>query len=281
MKPGGQSRTDATAWTVMALSIAGERPETLRVARGRLAIDQLENGAVSFLTDQPETIWTTPLAILAWSGSTEFASRKDKAIDFLLKTTGSHSAREPNSPVGHDSALKGWPWVSRTHSWAEPTALSVIALRVTGYEAHERVQEALRMLMDRQLTGGGWNFGSTLVFGRELYPMPETTGMALSSIAGMVPKTDVGKSLNYLRSNIGEAQTPITLCWSLLGLSAYGERPDSAEKLIMECLSHQKRYGVYDTVMLSLLLIACLANDGMINAFKKAGFQEPRGQGVK
>ena len=269
MKPGGVYRTDATAWAVAALSVVGERPDLLKPARSSLAINQVKNGMVPFSTDHPEAIWTTPIAILAWQGSNEFSSSKDKAIDFLLKTTGVHWTKKPDSPEGHDTAFKGWPWTSKSHSWVEPTALSIIALRITGYEAHERVREALLMLIDRQLTKGGWNYGNTRVFGRELYPMLETTGMALSSIAGMVAKGSVGKSLNYLKSNIGRVLTPITLGWSLLGLSAYGERPDNAELLIIECFNHQKRYGMYDTVMLSLLIVAFLANDGIVNAFKK------------
>lgn len=272
MKPGGRYRTDATAWAVVALSVAEEKPDRLKPSQARLAINQLENGLVPFSSDHPEAIWTTPLAILAWQGSIEFSSGKGKAIDFLLKTTGVlFSAQKPNSPVGYDTSLKGWPWTSEALSWLEPTALSIIALRVTGYEKHERVQEALLMLMNRQLTKGGFNFGSTKVFGRELNPMPETTGMALASIAGMVPKTSVDKSLNYLRSNIGEAQTPITLGWSILGLSAYGQRPENAEQLIMECFNNQKRYGIYDTAMLSFLILALVAKDGIVNAFKQKG----------
>jgi hypothetical protein len=276
MKPGGKYRTDATAWALAALSVVGERPDLLKPARSSLAINQVKNGMVPFSKDHSEAIWTTPIAILAWQGSNEFSSTKDKAVDFLLQTTGVHWTKIPDSPVGDDSALKGWPWTSKSHSWVEPTALSIIALRITGYEAHERIREALLMLMDRQFTKGGWNSGNRRVFGRELDPMPEWTGMALSSIAGMVPKGSVGESLNYLKSNIGRVLTPITLGWSLLGLSAYGERPDNAERLIIECFNHQKRYGMYDTVMLSLLIVAFLANDGIINAFQKAGFEGSR-----
>ena len=268
MKPGGKYRTDATAWAVIALSAAGENPDLLKPFRASLAMNQLDNGMVPFSADHPEAIWTTPLAILAWQGSNEFSSTKDKAIDFLLMTSGVHFTRKPDAPVEHDTSLKGWPWTSKAHSFLEPTALSVIALRTTSHESHERVQEALLMLMDRQLTKGGWNYGNTKVFGRELYPMPETTGMALAAIAGMVPKTSVDRSLNYLRSNVGQARTPITLGWSLLGLSAYGERPDNAERLIIECFNLQKKYGIYDTAMLSLLILAFLAKDGIVNAFK-------------
>ncbi len=270
MKSGGKYRTEATAWALTALSAAGEKAELLKSSRSCLAFNQLENGLVPYSADHPEAIWTTPLAILAWQGSDEFSFNRDKAIDFLLRSSGSHWTREPNASVGHDTALKGWPWTSELHSWVEPTALSIVALRATGYEMHERVRDAFLMLLDRQLIKGGWNYGNTTVFGKELYPMPETTGMALSSIAGMAPKKSVDKSLNYLRSKIEKARTPITLGWGVLALSAYGERPEGAEQLIVECLNQQKRYGTYDTAMLSLLILAYIAKDGIVNALKQS-----------
>ena len=132
IKPGGRYRNDATAWALIASCAAEEKPDRLKPSRTRLASNQLENGIVPLSTDHPDTIWTTPLAILAWRGTSEYSSMRDRAIEFLLKTAGVY-----------DSSLKGWPWTSKAHSWAEPTALSVTALRVTGYEAHERVREAL------------------------------------------------------------------------------------------------------------------------------------------
>ena len=42
------------------------------------------------------------------------------------------------------------------------------------------------MMLDRQLPHGGWNYGNTYVFGRELRPMPESTGAALTGLAGQV-----------------------------------------------------------------------------------------------
>jgi hypothetical protein len=78
--------------------------------------------------------------------------------------------------------------VAGTHSWIEPTALGVIALKAAGHERHERVQEAIRMILDRQLPHGGWNYGNTFVFGRELRPMPESSGAALAGLAGQVER---------------------------------------------------------------------------------------------
>ncbi|MCA9481876.1 MAG: hypothetical protein KC545_16145, partial [Nitrospira sp.] len=54
------------------------------------------------------------------------------------------------------------------------------------------------MLIDRQLPHGGWNSGNTLVFGKELLPLPECTGIALQALAGNTERPLVEHSLSYL-----------------------------------------------------------------------------------
>ena len=154
-----------------------------------------------------------------------------------------------NSPIGHDTSIGGWPWTEDTHSWIEPTSLSICALRITGYGTHERVGEGVRLLMDRQLSSGGWNFGNTTVFGTEFAPMPESTGLALSALLGSVNKQDVSRSIDYLKGSVETLTTPLSLGWAILGLAAWGKRPRNANALIDRCLTLQNRYGFYDTAL--------------------------------
>jgi hypothetical protein len=162
--------------------------------------------------------------------------------------------------LAHNTFLKGWPWVAGTHSWIEPTALGVAALQVTGLGRHDRVREAVLMMLDRQLPHGGWNYGNTLVFGQELHPMPESTGAALAGLAGQVPQDKVALSLEYLVEVVGRLRTPLSLGWGLLGLAAWGQAPASSASLVERCLANQSRYGAYDTSALSILFIAALGN---------------------
>ena len=134
LRIGLQCRTDATAWAVMALSAAGEKSEYLRPYRNSLAMNQKDNGSIPLSADYPEAVWPTPLAILAWKKSQDFSNPLNKAVDFLLNTSGSHPPKNSRSPAGHNTALKGWPWISNTHSWIEPTSLAIIALRICGHE---------------------------------------------------------------------------------------------------------------------------------------------------
>jgi hypothetical protein len=139
--------------------------------------------------------------------------------------------------------------------------LSVIALEGAGYGRHDRVQEALRMIIDRQLPHGGWNYGNTMVFGRELRPMPESTGTALTGLAGHLERKVVARSLDYLQGEINSLRTPVSLGWGLLGLAAWGVWPANGLTLVERCLARQSRYGEYDTSSFCLLLMGALAGE--------------------
>lgn len=261
-RPGGTFRMDSTAWGILALRRSGESSHVLESACGRLKAEQGDDGRVWVHRDHAEAYWPTALAILAWQKSPASAAAQARAAEFLLRTTGIHYPWKAGDPAAHDSQLRGWPWIGGTHSWVEPTALAVMALKATGNGPHPRVREAIGMMLDRQLPHGGWNYGNTLVFGRELHPMPESTGAALSGLAGEVERGTVARSLDYLEGEVDRLRTPVSLGWSLLGLGAWNRWPSNGEALVRRCLADQSRYGDYDTSAISLLLLGELAGGG-------------------
>jgi hypothetical protein len=264
---GGSYRPDATAWAILALRALRAGPDLIEPAQARLAADQLKDGRVSIAPYCPQAFWPTPLAVLAWHDSPAYKAQQARALEFLLATTGLHWKREPNCPFAHDPAIPGWPWVAGTHSWVEPTSLALIALKVTGYGQHERVRQGVRLLLDRQLPRGGWNYGNTLVFGRELYPAPESTGVALDALSGLRTREGLEKSLAFLQSQTRNLRTPLSLGWALLGLGAWEERPSEARAWILESLARQGKYGDYDTALISLLLVALVKTGGLESLF--------------
>ena len=255
-RPGGRFRPDATAWSILALSAAGKWPDMNERGRSRLSDHQLPDGRVSLSRDHPEAYWPTPLAAIAWHGSPRHRESQVLATRFLLSTAGRHFESGPDAAVSHDTSLRGWAWISGTHSMIEPTAQSVIALKVSGHGEHDRTREAIRMVLDRQLPHGGWNYGNTLVYGQELYPQPGYTGVALCALAGTVPEKEVSKSLEYLRMKAPGLRTPFSLGWALLGLRAWGVRSPDHRAWILDTLKRQEKYGPYDTSNLSILLFA-------------------------
>jgi len=262
-KIGGNYRPDATAWAVLALAVAGTRTDYLESSRARLVTSQLSDGRVSLLSDHPDTYWPTPLAILAWQDSPSYLEAQSRAIAFLTNINGKHWKRKAGSAGAIDTNIQAWPWIANTFSWVEPTALSLLALQVAGYGGHKRAKEALHLLLDRQLIHGGWNYGATILFGKELRPMPENTGMALNALAGQVTEERVKQSLNYLEFQVKHLRTPLSLGWSLLGLSAWGKRPGDAKRQILESLKLQRKYGDYDTSLLALLILSFFSRGGL------------------
>jgi hypothetical protein len=260
-KSGEPFRSDATAWAILALSQLTSDHPLLGLARDRLKTAQDPDGRVSISREHEEVFWPTALSVLAWHGSQAHEPHGSRGIQFLLKTTGQHRRKNPDDPVGHDPSIPGWPWIDGTHSWIEPTALAVIALTVAGHGQHDRVREAIRMMLDRQLPHGGWNYGNTTVYGRELHPMPESTGAALASLAGQAEQGTLALSLDYLQGEVDRLRTPISLGWGLLGLAAWNLWPSNGAALVERCLANQARYGEYDTSALSLLLLAAFEGE--------------------
>jgi hypothetical protein len=259
--PGGAFRTDATAWGILAYHAAGGEEDILERHRAHLVQEQDKAGRLSVDRQHPDSHWPTALAVLAWQNSPASRTAQEHAVRFLLEATGAHSPRKPDAPWAHDTALRGWPWIKDTHSWIEPTAVCLMALRVTGHSEHDRVSEAIRMMLDRQLPHGGWNYGNTLMFGKELHPMPETTGAALTALAGVVGREKVGRSLEYLQGEADRLRTPISLGWALLGLGAWEAWPANGLALVERCLANQSRYGEYDTSSLCLLFLGAFAGE--------------------
>ena len=239
----GEFRADATAFAILSLMACGESSESLEPSRARLRKEQGDDGRVGVSREHPASYWPTPLAILAWQNSPACQVAQTRAVHFLLDTTGSHFPRKMDAPWAHDTSLKGWSWIEATHSWVEPTAMGVMALRAAGHVQHDRVREAVRMLLDRQLPHGGWNAGNTRMFGRELHPNPEGTGAALASLASQVEQKNVARSLDYLQGEVDRLRTPISLGWALLGLAAWDLYPSNGAALVHRCLENQSRYG--------------------------------------
>ena len=171
---------------------------------------------------------------------------------------------EPDAAPGHDTSLRGWPWIQKTHSWTEPTALGVLALEAAGRGGHARAHEATELLLDRMLPVGGWNYGNTTVFGSPLRPLPESAGVALQALAGRVARERVAASLAYLASEIERIRTPFTLGWGVLGLAAWGAQPLDADRWLAETLERETVFGRFDTSALALLALAARARSGLL-----------------
>lgn len=254
--PAGAYRPDATAWAILGLKALHAAPDEISTARARLQASQQPNGSITLSPDHPETVWPTAVTILALYDAPQFSSVCNKAVNFLLATAGEQIPISPDAPVGHDSTIPGWPWISGTHAWVEPTAMAIQALVCMKKSSHERVLAGIRLLLDRQLPGGGWNYGGTTVFGKTLDATPAPTGMALWALAGLVPREQVTASLDLLGRRLPELRTPLSLGWALHGLAAWDTGLKGYASQVADCLGRQTRHGSYATSQLGVLLAA-------------------------
>ena len=234
--PAGVASSEPTALAALALLTADRRDAVLR-ALAWLGACQSADGSIGPTAKQSSPGWTTGWALLAalaarksapaTTPTTSAANQSpdiDRAIIWLLQEKGQGQPR--TSDVGHDNSLVGWPWVDGTHSWVEPTAISVLALKAAGDGQHPRVREAVFLITDRLLTGGGCNYGNTIVLGQELRPHVQPSGLAMLALAGE-PDADgrIARTLDYLTAELSPRSTSTSLAYGLLGLAAHGRLP--------------------------------------------------------
>ncbi|MBI1785528.1 terpene cyclase/mutase family protein [Candidatus Sumerlaeota bacterium] len=264
-------RPDATAWGIIALAASSNNEDTLLPHRNQLAAIQSPDGRVAISPENADAFWTTALAILAWHGSPQHSEARSKAVDFVLKTEGIRHLKTADSPLAHDSSLLGWPWIIGTSSWAEPTALCIIALRAAGFGNHDRVLQGIELLINRQISTGGWNYGNTAVYDQTLKPMTNSTGLVLNALAGRVDAAKIESSLNYLKGEIATLRSPQSLGWGILGLGAWGMRPAESADWIAACLKAESRLGGYDVPQFAILALASAAQGGILGFYPGIG----------
>jgi hypothetical protein len=194
---------------------------------------QGSNGAVPISASAPGPYWPTSLALLGWSTAdatlrARFVGPMQAATRWLLDARG--EAIPPDASIlDHDTALIGWPWVAGSHSWIEPTGYAVLALRTQGQAAHPRVREAVKLIRNRALPDGGWNYGNRRVFGKALRAFPATTGVALAASAVAPRSAEVDAGIRYLVDALPRIRAPLSLAWGLIGLQAWDAMPGEAE----------------------------------------------------
>ncbi|MDX1947948.1 MAG: hypothetical protein SFU86_21290 [Pirellulaceae bacterium] len=230
---GDAPATEPTALAALALTAHG-RANDAEPAIAHLINSQAADGSVGIRASEATPGWPTAWAVLAWH-ATNTASRHEERIAraVLWQLTAQGKPLEQSSEFGHNTEIVGWSWAENTHSWVEPTALHVAALKAAGQSWHPRVREGVRMLIDRQLPGGGLNYGNTYVLGQLLRSHVQPTGATLVALAGENDASGrLSRSVAWLRREAGPRTTPTSLAWAILGLKAqHSELPGAGERL--------------------------------------------------
>jgi hypothetical protein len=270
----GPAATEPTCLAAIALALCGRTEPSLQALQW-LASTQNDDGSLGPASGVPAPGWPTALAILASayvgrSGSNDalglcgdFKSLSDnptkseqtfrvgRATEWLLAAKGTTIKRSPE--MAHNSMLVGWPWVLSTHSWVEPTALAVLALKSIGEGDHPRTREGVRVLHDRLLPGGGCNCGNTIVFGQELLPHVQPTGLTLLALHGQTDHDGrIARSLGYLQREVGAASAAASMAYGVWALARYGKSPPNAPNWLAAAA---RRRATQDSLLRMALLV--------------------------
>jgi hypothetical protein len=230
---------EPTALTALAL-IASDRGVQAVPALDWLLSVQSVDGCLGINAKTPEPCWPTGWAALAWSmAAARVPNAKPKwsaagklAVAWVTQHRGSpfRVTDAKQDIIAHNTQLRGWPWALGSHSWIEPTAINLLALRNAGETNHPNYREAIHLILDRQLPSGGWNYGNTMVLGHVLRPHVQATGLALAALAkekDVLP--EIQRSLDWLQRTLSESTTTSSLCYAIMGLAGHGIQPPATD----------------------------------------------------
>jgi uncharacterized protein (DUF362 family) len=201
------------------------------IEKGRAAMDGAKMSDGTYRQAREEAIWFTALVLFVQASLSELNQAVNATASGLLK----HRGRIPEDPTAAemhdiDFRLVGWPWAENNFSWVEPTAWACLALRRAGFGDHSRVDEGLRLLLDRANDDGGINYGNRRIFGRLTEPIPGPTALMLLALQGR-EHPRIQSAIRYLQREAEADDDLENLCWTKLALDLYRDQPGLPEWL--------------------------------------------------
>ncbi len=225
--PDQQPHLEPTCLALLALgSDAGRFPAAVEGGKDWLRQCAAPDGSYRLGRGRPEAVWPTALVLFVRASLGEPVEDLTKTAAALLAFRGRKvESKEKDEINDVDESLVGWPWAEGNFSWVEPTAWACLALRRVGQGAHPRVQEGLKLLLDRALEEGGCNYGNRRIFGIALEPIPGPTALMLLALQGRADEPRVAAAVRYLREGAAAGDDLEHLCWARLALDPYRDRP--------------------------------------------------------
>jgi uncharacterized protein (DUF362 family) len=231
--PGQAAHLEPTCLALLALSLERDRFKS-PIDQGFALVQRCTaaDGAYRQAGEREEAVWPTALVFFVQSVS----GNQAETIQDTAKRLLSVHCRQPDDNQAlevHDIDLKlvGWPWAEGNFSWVEPTAWACLALRRAGYGDHPRVQDGLRLLLDRAFDDGGINYGNRHVLGRRTEPIPGPTALMLLALQGYAEEPRVQAAAAYLLQQAQVSEDLEHLCWAKLALDCHQNQPGVSDAL--------------------------------------------------
>lgn len=169
--------------------------------------------------------------------------------------------------IQQNNSLQAWPWIDQTFSWVEPTAWCLIFLKkcraatgLTGVD--ERIRVGEQVLFDRVCAQGGWNYGSSNVYGQELYPFVPTSALGLLALQDHRDHPAAVRTLAFLRTQATSEPSAMALSMAAIGLRTFGAPADGVDHALSPAADFARSRGNVLGMAMSLYALAD-ARDGM------------------
>ena len=258
----GSLAAEPTVWAALALhAVQPDEKAIIADALEWLSDQQQSDGRIGVTEKLDQPAWTTALACLAWNlcgeaNADRFGKQSQSALQWLINLRGQEI--DPKAAgFAYDTRLIGWPWVAGTNSWLEPTAYAILAMNCGPHSleaSRPRVDEGVRLLLDRAVPSGGWNYGNPQALGNGLRAFTDTTGIALCALAGGLATQAISGAIEFLSAELPRVRAPLSLSWGLMGLRAWNVAPSDTEKWLSAAVTESDEHELTPLYCAMLLL---------------------------
>jgi hypothetical protein len=226
---GKSSRLEPTCWALLSLAQDPEDRDILAAGLRLVAAWQGASGLVAEPELPPNLAFNGLASLLLNAARTSGFSRQEheevqRRLLAGISDVRSETAWNWLSPVQQDNSLVGWPWTEHAFGWVEPTAWCTLALKKAGpgpKSAQARIEDAERLLLDRQCASGGWNYGNSEVLGRKLHAYVPTTALVLLALQDRHDRPEVRQGLDWLLRTWPHEAAGLALALSILCFRTY------------------------------------------------------------
>jgi hypothetical protein len=257
-----QAYPEPTCYSLLAL--AGTSFSPTRVLNWLSGLVNTEGQLYLPNDDSPN--WATAHLIITLIRLNQLPEELSASIKWLLAWKSKYV--NTMEKIKLNGNLTGWPWISDTFSWVQPTSFAVLALKLAGRQKHERVKEAETLLFDRMCRQGGWNFGNPVVLDRQLEPSPADTAIALFALQDLPEAAEaIERGLTFLEQVTPRSPSALSLALTILCMQLFGRPTEQYAELL---LARQEQDGSWGQMVwwTSLAVIALQAVAGGENVFQ-------------
>lgn len=279
-KPGESACIEPTAYCAIARR---KDEKTRRQVIEFLSANQNQDGGWCTSPGIGKSDWTSGLALLALrvllkedgGDDPKHAAAIDKAVSYLFEArTEFYGALAKFLLLisKGDKGLnypRGWPWSPGCFHWVEPTAYTLLALKLPSHvekqDSKRVIERADNFLLEHACKDGGWNHGNDLCLNVFLPPYVVTTAEALIALADQKSADAVQHALKNLPNTIGYAGSAMSLAWVSIAQKSHDLDASESIKMLIARQNEDGSFGPNLMVTaLSMLALQAYLGDNVL-----------------